>query len=98
MNENKVLIVLNEISEATDKFAYSEKMKSRITQTNTLIESKGVDTRIGLNYANYIMTANYPDPIVSQKGDRRSIYFPTNNKYCGDMDYFTEWEYFFITC
>lgn len=90
MNENKVLIVLNEISEATDKFAYSEKMKSRITQTNTLIESKGVDTRIGLNYANYIMTANYPDPIVSQKGDRRSIYFPTNNKYCGDMDYFTE--------
>ena len=35
------------------------------------------------------MTANYPDPIVAQKGDRRSIYFPTNNKHCGDFDYFT---------
>ena len=88
--EKKVLVVLNEIGEATDKFAYSEKMKSRITQVNTLYEKKGIETKTGLNYANYIMTANYANPIKSQKGDRRTIYFPTNNKYCGDRKYFKE--------
>ena len=88
--EKKVLVVLNEIGEANDKFAYSEKMKSRITQVNTLYEKKGIETKTGLNYANYIMTANYANPIKSQKGDRRTIYFPTNNKYCGDRKYFKE--------
>ena len=88
--EKKVLVVLNEIGEANDKFAYSEKMKSRITQVNTLYEKKGIETKTGLNYANYIMTANYANPIKSQKGDRRTIYFPTNNKYCGDRNYFKE--------
>ena len=89
LSERKVLVVLNEIGEATDKFAYSEKLKSRITQVNTIYEQKCVSSRTGLNYANYIMTANYPDPIVSQKGDRRTIYYPTDNKYCGHKkDYF----------
>ena len=88
--EKKILVVLNEIGEATDKFSYSEKMKSRITQVNTLYEKKGIETKTGLNYANYIMTANFSNPIKSQKGDRRTIYFPTNNKYCGTKEYFKE--------
>ena len=88
ISDGKVLIVLNETAEADEKFSYSEKLKSRITQIHTIYESKGVDQRTGYNYANYIMTSNNSNPIRSQKGDRRTIYFPTNNEKIGDREYF----------
>ena len=88
ISDGKVLIVLNETAEADEKFSYSEKLKSRITQIHTVYESKGVDQRTGYNYANYIMTSNNSNPIRAQKGDRRTIYFPVNNEKIGDRDYF----------
>ena len=88
ISDGKVLIILNETAEADEKFSYSEKLKSRITQIHTIYESKGVDQRCGYNYANYIMTSNNHNPIRSQKGDRRTIYFPTNNEKIGDFEYF----------
>ena len=88
ISDGKVLIVLNETAEADEKFSYSEKLKSRITQIHTVYESKGVDQRAGYNYANFIMTSNNPNPIRAQKGDRRTIYFPTNNEKIGDRAYF----------
>ena len=88
ISDGKVLIVLNETAEADEKFSYSEKLKSRITQIHTIYESKGVDQRAGYNYANYIMTSNNANPIRAQKGDRRTIYFPTNNQKIGDRTYF----------
>ena len=88
ISDGKVLIVLNETAEADEKFSYSEKLKSRITQIHTIYESKGVDQRTGYNYANYIMTSNNSNPIRAQKGDRRTIYFPTNNDKIGNRDYF----------
>ena len=88
ISEGKVLIVLNETAEADEKFSYSEKLKSRITQIHTVYESKGVDQRTGYNYANYIMTSNNSNPIRAQKGDRRTIYFNTNNEKIGDKEYF----------
>ena len=88
ISDGKVLIVLNETAEADEKFSYSEKLKSRITQIHTIYESKGVDQRAGYNYANYVMTSNNANPIRAQKGDRRTIYFPTNNEKIGDRTYF----------
>ena len=88
ISDGKVLIVLNETAEADEKFSYSEKLKSRITQIHTIYESKGVDQRAGYNYANYIMTSNNANPIRAQKGDRRTIYFPTNNEMIGNREYF----------
>ena len=88
ISDGKVLIILNETAEADEKFSYSEKLKSRITQIHTIYESKGIDQRTGFNYANYIMTSNNHNPIRSQKGDRRTIYFPTNNSKIGDFAYF----------
>lgn len=88
LNENKILIVLNEIPESSDKHKVADKMKSRITETKTLIEGKGVDSRPSKSYANYIITSNHPNPIPTEKGDRRKIYYATNNEHVHDIDYF----------
>ena len=83
-----LLININEPPEASDKFAYAGKIKSKLTQKKTIKETKGVDQIEIDSWANYTMTTNNPNPIMEEKGDRRIIYFATNNEKCGDEQYF----------
>ena len=85
-----LVICLNEPPEATDKFKYSGKIKSKLTQKKTVQELKGVDQIEIESWANYIMTTNNPNPIQEEKGDRRIIYFETNNEMCGNDEYFNK--------
>ena len=83
-----LLININEPPEATEKFTFGGKIKSKLTQKKHIQETKGID-QINVNsWANYSMTTNNSDPIRSEKGDRRSIYFAVNNEKCGDEEYF----------
>ena len=83
-----LVICLNEPPEATDKFKYAGKIKSKLTQKKTIQELKGVDQIEIESWANYIMTTNNPNPIQEEKGDRRTIYYETNNEMCGNEEYF----------
>ena len=85
-----LLININEPPEASDKFAYAGKIKSKLTQKKTIKETKGVDQIEIESWANYTMTTNNPNPIMEEKGDRRIIYFATNNEKCGDEQYFNQ--------
>ena len=53
-------------------------------------ETKGVYQIEIDSYYNYCMTTNNPNPIREEKGDRRIIYFETNNAKFGDEQYFNE--------
>ena len=83
-----LLICINETPESTEKFKYLNKIKSKLTEVETVMETKGVDQISIKSWANYILTSNNPNPIQEEKGDRRLIYFETNNQYCGDEEYF----------
>lgn len=85
-----VLICLNEPPEAGEKFKYTGKIKSKLTQKMILIERKGVDSVEVDCWANYLMTTNNPNPVYEERGQRRFIYFETNNKYCGNQKYFDD--------
>ena len=83
-----LLIVINETSEAGEKFAYADKIKSLLTESKIVIEQKGVDAYEVDNFANCIMTTNNSYPVRDEKGQRRFIYFRTNDKYKGNYEYY----------
>ena len=83
-----LLICLNEPPEAGEKFKYNGKIKSKLTQKKTVQETKGVDSVEIESWANYIMTTNNANPVFHEVGNRRIIYFETDNKYCGNEAYF----------
>lgn len=81
-------ININEPPDATEKFKYLGKIKSKLTQKKTVQETKGIDQIEIDSWANYHMTTNNSNPVQEEKGDRRLIYYETNNKYCGNREYF----------
>ena len=85
-----IYININEPPEATEKFAFGGKIKSKLTQKDQVQETKGVDSIDVVSWANYSMTTNNPSPLREEKGDRRVIYFETDNSKCGDETYFNE--------
>ena len=85
-----ILICINETPDSTEKFKYLNKIKSKLTETDTVMERKGFDQINIKSWANYILTSNNANPIQEEKGNRRLIYFETNNKYCGNEEYFNK--------
>ena len=83
-------ININEPPEADQKFAFSGKIKAKTTQKNIIQETKGVDSIEAVSWANYTMTTNNPSPVQEEKGNRRYIYFKTNDSKCGDKEYFNQ--------
>ena len=85
-----LLVVINEPPESNEKFKFTGKIKSKTTQKRTIQETKGVDQVDIISWANYMMTTNNPNPIQAEKGDRRYIYYETDNSMCGNEEYFKE--------
>lgn len=83
----QLIIVINEPPEANEKFKYAGKIKSKLTQKKTVQELKGVDQIEVDSWANFILTTNNANPVQEEKGNRRFIYYATNNKYCGKEEY-----------
>ena len=83
-----LVINLNEPPDAGDKSRFEEIIKSKISQRLTIQESKGVDQFEVESWSNYTMTTNNPNPVRDEKGNRRFIYYPTNNEKSGDKEYF----------
>lgn len=87
---NHILININEPPDANDKFKFTGKIKSKTTQVKTILETKGIDQANIESWANYSMTTNNWNPVVSEVGDRRLIFFGTDNSQCGEETYFNE--------
>ena len=85
-----LLVVINEPPESNEKFKFTGKIKSKTTQKRTIQETKGVDQVDIISWANYMMTTNNPNPIQAEKGDRRYIYYETDNSMCGNEQYFKD--------
>ena len=83
-----LVICINEPPEASEKFAFTGKIKSKLTQKKVVLETKGIDQVEVESWANYIMTTNSFSPVKEEKGDRRLIYYETDNSKMGDEDYF----------
>lgn len=90
LNTKYLAIVINEPPDANDKFKFTGKIKSKITQNQQTVECKGIDPFDLETWTNYIMTTNNPNPIMEERGNRRVIYYETNNSKCGDFNYFKE--------
>lgn len=83
----QLIIVINEPPEANEKFKYAGKIKSKLTQKKTVQELKGVDQIEVDSWANFILTTNNANPVQEEKGNRRFIYYATDDKYCGKEEY-----------
>ena len=88
--DRSFVININEPPESTEKFKYLGKIKAKLTQKKSIQERKGQDQLDVLSWANFTMTTNNPSPIQEEKGDRRTIYYETNNSRCGDEEYFNK--------
>ena len=85
-----LLININEPPNADEKFEFTGKIKSKLTQKKHIQETKGIDSIEIVSYANFCVTTNNPSPVQEEKGDRRIIYFEVNNEKAGDEEYFNE--------
>ena len=85
---DNLFINFNEPPESDDKFRFNSKIKAKLTQKSIIRETKGIDSIEINSWANYTMTSNNENPIREEKGDRRMIYFRTNNEKVGDDEYF----------
>ena len=83
-----LFININEPPESDKKFSFTGKIKAKTTQKDIVQETKGVDSIEAVSWANYSMTTNNPSPVQEEKGNRRYIYFKTNDSKCGNKNYF----------
>ena len=90
LGSQTMFININEPPEATEKFKFTGKFKSKLTQKKQIQETKNVDSFEMICWSNFCMTTNNYAPIQEEKGNRRAIYFETSNSKCGDEKYFDE--------
>lgn len=83
----KLLITFDEAVWSGDK-GMEGKLKSLITEVNTLIEKKGMDSEVKKNYSRYILLTNERFSVPATYDERRFFAMRINNKYRNDIDYF----------
>ena len=85
--ENKILIVLNEVS-GKDTFSINEKIKNAITRELNIIEHKGLKPYENTNNIGFVYLTNNDNPLKIPHDDRRFCGFECNNNKANDYDYF----------
>lgn len=86
--ENKILTICDEIQNYGGMFKSNDKLKSLITQTENIIERKGMDVFKTLDYNRYVFLTNNDWPVRIERGDRRYLAIECCNVHVGKCDYF----------
>jgi len=86
--ENKILTICDEISNYGGAFKSNNKLKNLITQSDQIIEKKGLDPVKFTDFNNYIFLSNNDWPIKVEQSDRRYFCLDLDNSKCTDSDYF----------
>ncbi len=89
MLENKKLIILNEMQDAdANKHLNSQALKTLFTETDVLINQKGITERPAENVANFIFCSNNMQPVKIERSDRRYMVTVTSDKHANDKKHF----------
>jgi len=86
--QNKLLTICDEISNYGGAFKSNDKLKNLITQSEQVIERKGLKPVRFSDYNNYIFLSNNNWPIKVELSDRRYFCLDLGNSKCKDSDYF----------
>lgn len=86
---NSFLVNLDELNKK-DTIDSMGKIKALITEPTITINTKGVVQYEIQSYHRFIITTNIPDPIPSEKGDRRMWVISASDALKGNTDYFNK--------
>jgi len=86
--QNRLLTILDEISNYGGAHKSNNKLKNLITQKRQMIEFKGLKPIRFTDYNNYIFLSNNDWPIKVEQSDRRFFCLELDNCKCGKFDYF----------
>ena len=84
---NKICIILNEAVWGGNKQSEGT-LKAAITDSNTIIEKKGVDAHSGRNYWNFFISSNEAWCVPATPESRRYVMLPVSDARIGDKAYF----------
>jgi len=87
-NMGKMLIVLNEAQKLKDFRGDNDKLKNLITEPELEVEPKGLKPFSIDDYCRFVFLSNNPNPVVSDKDERRYAEYDCSNKYIDNDDYF----------
>lgn len=85
--ENKLLVVIEE-AQGKSNFENFDRLKSTITQSQTLINRKGIPKYTINDYSRYIFCSNNENPIPIDNNDRRFFCYDVSTKHRNDTNYF----------
>ena len=93
ITENKMLVVLNELSAAentANKKSIHNKLKTLITDDINVINRKGIDQYESENVSNYMICSNEFNPLIISENDRRYVVTEVDNSKRGNATYFSK--------
>lgn len=88
--ENRVLVIANELATSGMTKKYADRLKDLITRSEIEVESKGVNTEVVPNFANYVLTTNNIDALKIDSGDRRMFVLTLSDEKRGNTEYFRD--------
>ena len=89
LTAGKRLIVNDEIGVPKHSFhTHNDTMKALITETDTVLEKKGVDARIVQDHSIYVFISNHRAPLRVDPGDRRYLVLQCSEHARNDEAYF----------
>lgn len=93
ITENKILVVLNELSAAentANKKSIHNKLKTLITDNINVLNRKGIDQYESENVSNYMICSNEFNPLIISENDRRYVVTEVDNSKRGNTTYFSK--------
>lgn len=88
LTARRLLVNLDEARSFGGAFKDHDTLKNLITEPNTTLERKGLDSVSISSYANYVLTTNSDVPVKIESTDRRYAVIGASSEKCGDLEYF----------
>lgn len=85
---NQILVIGNELANNGMTKKKADNLKDLITSDTIEVESKGVNTEVIPNFANFVLTTNNADAMRVDNGDRRLLILSLRDTHCKDSVYF----------
>lgn len=86
--KNRILKIFEELEDKGTAFKNHNRIKGEITNTEEIVEKKGVDQFICRNFARIIMNTNNENATYVESGVRRISYHSLSGAKADDYDYF----------
>lgn len=88
MIEGKILCIVSETDQADMKKVGASSLKTTITESTVMVDTKYEAIRVSENLCNFIVFSNSSTPMQLDDGERRIHVMQTEGFYAGKMEYF----------